>query len=187
MRLFLALPLPEPLKAALGALQADLRSRGIRGSWTDPAALHLTLAFLSEQDPEAVPRVGALLEALGPRHPAFPLATTGLGAFPRPAQARVLWLGLAPEPRLDALVDELRQGLSSLGLAFDPKPFQPHLTLARFRTPVRLPQPLDAPEPRPFEAGQVVLYESVLGHGGARHLEQAAVRLGSDQAIRRSR
>lgn len=180
MRLFLAVPLPERLKAELGALQADLRHRGVHAAWTDPASMHLTLVFLGEQDPSQVPRIGALLDSLASRYTAFPLDTVSLGAFPRPTQARILWLGLATEPRLDALVLDLRQELSSLGLAFDLKPFTPHLTLARFRQSTELGEIGGAMVPRSFQAEQVVLYESIQCRGGAQHVERVAVRLTQD-------
>ena len=50
----------------------------------------------------------------------------------------ILWLGFAPEPALGSLAERLREALKAGGVAFDDKPFAPHLTLARFREPVDL-------------------------------------------------
>lgn len=44
MRLFIAIELPDDLKAALGRLRVDVP--GAR--WVQPEQLHLTLAFLGE-------------------------------------------------------------------------------------------------------------------------------------------
>ena len=61
MRLFAAIPLTEPVRAHLAAVQTQLRRRG-RGSFPVPENFHLTLAFLGETSRETAAR--AALEAL---------------------------------------------------------------------------------------------------------------------------
>ena len=57
-------------------------------------------------------------------------ATGGLGAFPSPGSARVLWYGVAdPDGRLAALAGDLTGALGLDGRG----PFRPHVTLARAR------------------------------------------------------
>ena len=46
MRLFIALPAPEHVRQALEETQAALKKAGVRGRFTPPENLHLTLAFL---------------------------------------------------------------------------------------------------------------------------------------------
>ena len=90
------------------------------------------------------------------------------GGFPRPGRARIAWLGFAPEPALDALEARLWAALRAGGAAFDDKPFQAHLTLARYREPVDLGR-LDLPvmETLTFETGGVGLFQSVPGPQGS--------------------
>jgi len=161
LRLFFALPLPEPLRKELGQWQKG--HPGIQG-WSRPEGLHLTLAFLGERPAKAL----GVLERIGGgvshgRAP-FELRTAELGGFPRAEATRVLWLGLEPSPALEVLVTDLRIALEAAGEVFDGKSFRPHLTLARFRRPRSLAA-FKAPSPAAFQADQLVLFESRTGAG----------------------
>lgn len=126
-RLFVAFDLAEGARAALAAL-ADVQ---VRGKWTAPSQLHLTLRFLGSVAPEQVPPIAAALAQV--KAPRFEVALAGVGVFPAPSShqpARVLWAGVAPaEPvrGLKAAVDQV--------LGPDPESqergFSPHVTLAR--------------------------------------------------------
>ena len=48
MRLFIALNFGKELLDAITGVQAEIRKLGIRGNYTKPANLHLTLAFIGE-------------------------------------------------------------------------------------------------------------------------------------------
>jgi len=61
LRLFIAIPLSDPLHEALDALQADLRAASGPISWVKPGNIHLTLKFLGEVSPT---REGAVREAM---------------------------------------------------------------------------------------------------------------------------
>jgi 2'-5' RNA ligase len=157
LRLFFALPLPDEVRGALGRWQ-----RGQGGSardWCQPEGLHLTLAYLGARDPDALPLLDDLGRRSASRHGPFRLQTAGLGGFPSGKAARVLWLGLAPCPALEALVADLRSALEAASEPFDAKPFCPHLTLARFRRPLPI-EGLLAPAPMVLEADRLVLFES---------------------------
>ena len=159
MRLFFAIPLPDDVKAALGRFQAEARGRGLAAAWVRPEGMHLTLAFLGETEPARVPGLLALAErGAGPD---FLLATTRLGGFPKDRAARVVWLGLQEEPLLAEATARLRAGLRETGVPFDGKPFRPHLTLARPRTPVDIGSLGPGPEPQAFPARELVLYQSL--------------------------
>jgi 2'-5' RNA ligase len=102
-------------------------------------------------------------------HAPFPLATAPLGGFPSLGRARVAWLGFQPQPALEALALDLRKALQEGGVTFDPKPFRPHLTLARLKAPARLdPQALDPPPSLSFQVERVLLYRSHLSQQGSR-------------------
>jgi 2'-5' RNA ligase len=86
---------------------------------------------------------------------------------------RVLWVGLHDSDK--ALVDlakALDRGFEPLGFEPEKRDFTPHLTLARFKMPVRLDEPLpeipvtDLPE---FEVSALRLYRSHLSPKGARY------------------
>ena len=179
MRLFFALPLPEWIQDELARFQVQARRTGVVGSWPDPQGLHVTLVFLGEVDDTAIPTLLDTARQAAAGHGVFPLQTTRLGGFPKSGAARVLWLGLEAQPRLRALVEALRRGLQASGVSFDAKPFQAHLTVARFKGPrnvASFQEPLPA---MTFEVRAVVLYRSVRTPSGSRYLAVGAVPLGT--------
>ncbi|MDK3017353.1 RNA 2',3'-cyclic phosphodiesterase [Pseudodonghicola flavimaris] len=171
MRSFLALPLPDPVAAALTWLQAGLPF----GRPVPQPNLHLTLAFLGDQ-PEA--RLIALDEALRELDaPAVPLEITGLGSFggDRP---RLLFADVAPVPELLALHRAIRGALRLAAMPAPKERFHPHITLFRFGAGLRpqlaerLPALLaDHPLPDLPAAtlDRVGLYRSSLRPEGARY------------------
>ncbi len=134
MRAFIAIDIPEEATAAIAAVQAQLRSIGVAAGWSRPAGLHLTLKFLGEVPADrATEIVQALTLALGGME-RFRLCLAGVGAFPNPASARVVWLGIAGDTgRLVALQAAVERVMVGLGLARDDRPYVPHLTLGRIR------------------------------------------------------
>ena len=121
MRLFIALEPSAGFKSALAEVQARLRAAGIGARYYGPAALHLTLAFVGQWPEDISP-------LLPPVEASFSLALSHLGVFP---EAKVLWAGVAPSEKLDALARRVRQALDEAGIPYDRRPFRPHTTLGR--------------------------------------------------------
>jgi RNA 2',3'-cyclic 3'-phosphodiesterase len=133
-RLFLAVPMPEPVRARIGELIARLEPRGWPVRWIDPDNAHLTLHFLGDTPPEQAAILQLALPAIVARHEAFDLRTAGLGVFPKLRRPRVIWLGVwGPAHRLEAISSELGEMLEEMQFPVDQKPFSPHVTLARVR------------------------------------------------------
>ena len=136
MRLFVGIELPDRLTESLADCQPALE--GIDGvSTADPDGAHLTLSFLGETDPAQVPTIEGVLETAVASTGSDPFSVTfdGVGAFPRRASPRVVWVGVTEGTealsRLQAAIDD---GLTSRG--FEPsshEEFVPHVTLARVR------------------------------------------------------
>jgi 2'-5' RNA ligase len=134
MRAFIAIEIPEAIKAGMAAAQARLRSAGVDAGWSRPEGIHLTLKFLGEVREELAPELlGALTLALAGAA-RFRLSLEGVGTFPNPASARVVWLGVTGEVgRLVALQAAVEQAMVEAGLERDDRPFTPHLTLGRVK------------------------------------------------------
>ncbi|MDV4145752.1 RNA 2',3'-cyclic phosphodiesterase [Shimia sp. FJ5] len=131
MRAFLALDLPEEMRAAVASLQDQLRV----GRKPPAENLHLTLAFLDDQ-PEAV--LAELHEALqGERLPEIHLALQGLELFGG-ARPRVLYAKGEGGAALVALHRTVRRVARDVGIELSRERFRPHVTLARFRPHVTL-------------------------------------------------
>lgn len=156
LRLFFGIPLPPEARGKLVHWQSG---QTWAQDWSKSDGLHLTLAFLGQRPPDAWSPLEALAASLTQRHPGFALASSGLGSFSRGESTRLIWLGLRPSPPLEAFVADLRETLERAGEAFDPKPFYPHVTLARFRQARRLDEFTDPPVLH-FPADRLVLFES---------------------------
>ncbi len=128
MRLFIALPLPDELRALL----ADLGS-GLPGArWVHEDSLHLTLRFLGELDGAEAADVDEMLSGL--RMTAFDLEVAGVGHFGEGRKVRSLWAGVRPNEPLNRLHDKVGQAVKRAGLAPEKRRFRPHITLARFKS-----------------------------------------------------
>ena len=170
-RMFVAVVLPDEALEHLDEF-LDVRRRAADFRWASREQLHVTLAFLA-----AVPdrTLDELVERLGraaAKRTAFDTRIAGGGAFPTPADARVLWAGLEVDDvagtELDRLATGVRSAASSAGIAVDGGRFRPHVTVARLRRPQevsRWVQLLDGYAGPPWWADTVELVASHLGQG----------------------
>jgi 2'-5' RNA ligase len=125
MRAFLAIDLPDQTCDALEALQRRLNI----GRHTLRENLHLTVAFLGEQQDAVMADVDDALLAL--EVPRFALSVSGLGTLGAP-EPQILFAGVAPCEGLEALHRKVRSSLRGVGLTLPRERFRPHVTLARF-------------------------------------------------------
>jgi 2'-5' RNA ligase len=165
-RLFLGVPLGDEVGAMLAQ---HLQEHHLPGRAVPPGNWHLTVRFLGMVDQTVMERLIAELDQsdLGG---SFQVALGGIGAFPRPAKASVIWLALAKgSERLSELNEIAEEASQAVGLAPEDRPFAPHLTLSRLRPEMDVRADLAAYRPVPFRwnAGELVLYESHMGRGGA--------------------
>src|SRR5215472_1508970 len=169
MRLFVAIAPPPAVLDELDALVDPLRARRDDLRWTNREAWHVTLAFLGQVDESAAARLLPRLERAAGRHPSVGLAFAGAGAFPSVSRANVLWSGLSGDRgALARLAESVAAGASRAGAPPPDKGrrFQPHLTLARCRTPADvtgLVAALDGYQGQPWTADRVHLVRSRLG------------------------
>jgi 2'-5' RNA ligase len=171
VRLFVAVPLTEEARHGIAHLLERAVPGGLPGRPVAPENWHLTLRFLGRVEPVARDRLLAELDQadLGG---GFEVRWSGLGAFPRPRRATVLWVGI---DRGAEEITGLAAGVESAAEAagFDPeeRPFQSHLTLSRIRPHQDVAALVEGTQPlqvrMPVE--RVVLYRSHLGRGGARY------------------
>lgn len=174
-RLFLALKPAPSLVRDLAAFQTELAQRpawreiapGPR--WIPPENLHLTLHFLGDVPSDKLPALQTAL-ASRPFDSGFPtrLELAGLHGFPTPENATVLVLRGGECPALFDLHERLKPVLAGLGIALEKRAYSPHLTLARFRRPTRLPA-AEATPVFPLEVASFALFRSRRGETGSRY------------------
>jgi 2'-5' RNA ligase len=133
LRSFIAVEIPAEIQNALARstapLQKDLPKPLIR--WVAPQNVHLTLKFLGDVSPVNLERLAEALKVEALNHEAFTISVGGLGAFPTPRQARVIWVGLQAPVALMALLRGVEAVAARLGYASEVRPFSPHLTIGR--------------------------------------------------------
>ena len=174
LRLFAAVDIPERVKDAVVAAIEPWRERLPGGRWVRPENWHVTVKFLGRTWPRLVEWVhDGCREAATEIRP-FRVGVEGLGVFPGPTRARVLWVGLEdPEGGLAALARAVEERLSK-EFPTEKRPFSAHLTVARFNPPVPMrdrAEDLGATpvEGKPFQVGHLTLYRSHLSPRGARY------------------
>ena len=136
MRLFLAINLPPEVRREIAAATALLRETVPDVAWIAESRLHLTLKFLGEQPEECVAGIQEAMAAVASRHREIMMTVGGVGAFPNFRRARVVWLGVTQDPRLELLHHDLEVACERLGFEVEGRPFRPHLTLARVKEPL---------------------------------------------------
>jgi 2'-5' RNA ligase len=180
-RLFVAIPVPDPVRASVAAVvdrvraAADPETRDVR--WVRLDGLHLTLRFLGPTDEERIAGVEAAVDRVAGEVAPFEIAISGAGAFPSPARPRALWMAI--DTGADHLADVARRldaALAETGWPSDDRPFRAHLTLARSdgvragRDVARrlIAEAADVREV--FQATSIALYETMSGGGPARYV-----------------
>lgn len=185
MRLFVALEVQEEPRRELDRRVAGLRGRLPRARWVDLGNVHLTLLFLGETGEAAVPGLAEALRPAFARCPALDLQLRDGGTFPPRGPARVAWVGVQAPAALPVLHGEVTAAaVAALGIEPEARPFSAHVTLARCSEPWKREAAdawkaaLAGPIGPAFRVDRGILFESVLGRGGARHSEVEAFPLG---------
>ncbi|MEP6495164.1 MAG: RNA 2',3'-cyclic phosphodiesterase [bacterium] len=133
MRLFLAINLPNDVRSAIAAATAALRECVPELGWVPEGKLHLTLKFLGEQPSERASDISAEIASVAGRHRELNMSLEGIGAFPNFRRARVVWMGVEQDPRLELLHHDVEMACERLGFDVEGRPFRPHVTLARVK------------------------------------------------------
>ena len=133
LRAFIAIEIPQEIQSAItrsiASLQKSLPKPIVR--WVASENVHLTLKFLGDVSPANLELMVEALKVEARNHETFTVAVGGLGAFPTPRRARVLWIGLDAPAALKALARGIEAAAASLGYASESRPFSPHLTIGR--------------------------------------------------------
>jgi 2'-5' RNA ligase len=210
VRVFVALDIPEELRASLGAFIAKVRPTCRAARWARIEGVHLTLKFIGEVPPEKIEAIETALaqirlpdstgagstftrnassEAWRPPK-CFEMKFRGVGFFPNERRPSVFWAGVEAGAELGALAAGMETSLEPLGIAKEHRAFSPHLTLARFKSPDasalnRLREAISAAGPLEFGAGiakEFHLYQSILKPGGAEYTRLATFRLAGGES-----
>jgi|SRR5579871_1058207 len=171
MRLFTAIDLPAEVITTLGSLITRLKPTA-QINWSPIANLHITTKFIGEWPEDRLPELTTALQAL-PVRPPIEISIEKLGFFPNPHSPRVFWAGVHAGDSLTTLARDTEDSLAALGIAREQRPYSPHLTLARIKTPGKQPALLQAVARLPsldfgrFTADRFFLYRSKTAPSGS--------------------
>ena len=171
LRLFVAVEIPEPVKDAIEEVFAPWREQFPEARWAPRENWHVTLKFLGRTWPRLADWVPKQIEVAARDVEPFRTRATGVGGFPSPAKARVLWAGLDDEHgRMSGLAASIEKELLEEFPA-EKRAFHPHLTVGRSDPPVKLPREF-AETPlltEDWEVDHVVLFRSHLRRPAPRY------------------
>jgi 2'-5' RNA ligase len=174
IRSFIAIEVPPALKSRMEEILRELRRTDADVKWVRPEAVHLTLKFLGSIRPEDVERISLALSSVIAGGDPFEVRVQGMGCFPNPRNPRVVWMGVdRGKEELVSLQKAVEKKMSELSFPPEDRPFSPHLTLGRVRSPrgkAGLTQALEKHKGADigiFQAREVILFRSELRPAGA--------------------
>ncbi|NLZ51782.1 MAG: RNA 2',3'-cyclic phosphodiesterase [Thermoanaerobacteraceae bacterium] len=139
MRCFIAINLDLSVKANIRDFIQNKVSQNFKGiRWVKPENLHITLAFLGEITTEQASSIKKVLESILAKHESFPIELSGIGFFPNRKNPKVFWIGIKEQPKLLKLKHDIDKCLTECNIYFDKKPFSPHLTIGRIKSPLKI-------------------------------------------------
>ena len=138
LRAFIAVEIPSSIQQAIFACTDELQrmfgSSLVR--WVAVKNLHLTLKFLGDVSPANVNMLSDMLTTEAAHTAPFSLHISGLGSYPTPRRARVIWVGINAPAALLALQRGIESASARLGYETEERSFSPHLTIGRVKQPL---------------------------------------------------
>jgi 2'-5' RNA ligase len=179
IRSFVAVDISGGARTQVAGLVTGFRRQAPGVRWVRPDLMHLTLAFLGEVEPSFIEAAKPELARAAAAGHSFNSRLSGVGAFPNPRRARVVWLGMEPRDDLVALQRETVKALVRVGFVPEARPFSPHLTIGRLREPADVSALTDVRfESERFDINRLMFFRSVLRPEGPAYTELASFGLG---------
>jgi 2'-5' RNA ligase len=135
IRSFIAIDIPEPLRAKMEELQRGLKRADADVRWVRPEGIHLTLKFLGSIREEDVEKLALVIGPAISSWAPFELRIHGLGGFPSSRNPRIVWVGIdRGSAEASSLQKAIENQATEAGFPPEPRAFKAHLTLGRVRS-----------------------------------------------------
>ena len=136
IRAFIAFKLNTDIQQVVRHIQDRLMKLDCNIKWVTPENIHLTLKFLGDVKLKNIGSIQQILRETFSGIPPIETQLTDLGAFPDIDYPQVLWVGLDDDRRqLAGTAKTLEKALGKAGIKKSGKPFSPHITIGRVRSP----------------------------------------------------
>ncbi|HUW99817.1 MAG: RNA 2',3'-cyclic phosphodiesterase [Phycisphaerae bacterium] len=189
VRTFVAIELPEEVRAHLAAQQEALARAGGEVRWVRVENIHLTLVFLGAVAAERLGEVAEAVRRATEGAGRIRLGVGGAGQFPPRGRPRVVWTAVEePTGALERLQKRMAEATAAFAEKVEDRAYSPHLTLGRVRSPgapgsealsAAIAESAERTGPE-FEASEVVVFQSDLGPEGPAYTALARVALGQE-------
>lgn len=162
-RYFIGIPLPIEIRKKLKIQSWPGLSRYKDEKIVPQNNWHITLAFIGHLEDG---QRDALIELLKVYQwgESFKASVRHFGAFPTFEQAKILWMGLEKgSESIEKMANQLRARLDEMEISYDAKPFVPHITVARLRSPKNCSKLSDNGKMKQevnFQVNEIILYNS---------------------------
>ena len=179
----MAVALPGPLKRAVGEVIIKLKESGSDIKWVPYENLHLTLKFLGATGEELIDEMKSALYKKLSHYAPFYIKIGGVGYFPGGRDPRVIWIGIEEQGSLADICRNVEEVMLKFGYPREARPFSPHLTIGRVRSPRRVAEVIKRLDEfrtiafDEFEVKGVALMKSELKPGGAEYTCLAEISL----------
>jgi 2'-5' RNA ligase len=183
IRTFIAIALPEAIRAKVGKLLSDLRKTDAAVRWVPACNLHLTLKFLGDMEEGRLPDLFVAIRKATEGIEPFQITLTGLGAFPNTRAPRVLWIGLEVPEAMKKLYRNMEEEFFRLHFPKEKRTFSPHLTIGRVKAERGMERLMSVVErtdfgPETVSVARIVALKSDLRRTGAVYSALAEFALG---------
>lgn len=160
MRVFVALNIPDKMKDNLERSASQFKEMSTGGSFTPKSNYHLTLHFLGNVDSRNLIYVQSAMDAIK----LLPAPKLAISQFAILRASNAVCARFNKNAALAAIHDALADNLEKSGFTVERRAYRPHVTVIRkysFKLPFsEVTKSVDVYN-KPFDAPEVVLYESV--------------------------
>lgn len=185
MRFFIALEIPSENLASFQAIQQELHTLIPQARLTNLEKIHLTLAFVGEQNDSLKDNLIGVIRSAAEEIPAFSVAPGYIDGFPNLHHPEVFWIGVKGDiDKIFLIRERIKDGLEDLNLPIDDRRFVPHITIAKLNNHIKITRELeDALEQitnKPFDPiciTSIKLFESIPSGGFHKHNALAEIML----------
>ena len=185
MRFFIALEIPDISKEELEDIQQKLKQIIQEVRLTDPAKVHLTLAFVGNQEGSMKDSLVEVIKNAVKGISSFTVTPSYIDGFPSLHYPQVFWVGVKGDiDKLFVIRGKIKDGLVKLKLTIDERRFIPHIAIAKTKNDFKLNQFQEEALQKimtdnfsPIQISSIKLFESIPEHGFHTHNTLAEIKL----------
>ena len=185
MRFFIALEIPTENLPQFQSIQDRLNTLIPQARITDVDKIHLTIAFLGEQEDSFKDKLIQIIKDSTKDIPNFEVTPAYLDGFPNIHSPKVIWVGVKGDiDKILILRERIKDGLENLGLPVDERRFTPHITIAKLNNEFTISRELETELQSminetfdPIKITSIRLFESLPEEGFHKHNTLAEIKL----------